>query len=342
MARAPHHPEVVWYTACPAPTPLSIAWQLGWVQDHFRDHGIEVRSIRDAPDAATRASHFDHRLDWSFRQGGCIPPIWARANGRETRVIGITETPEFQAVVALPESGIRAPADLAGRRFGLTANPRDRIDFHRATALKGLVSALEGSGVGPEAVALTDIPLAQGSLALSDSALYGPLGRPLPYGPELRALVTGTVDAIFVKGAEGVIAANLAGASVVVETGFDPDPGRAANNGTPRPLTVDARFLDEAPELVAGLAETVARAGRWAAGNAEAARRHVALQIGVSEAAVTAAMGPDLHHHLHLALDERALLGLAHMGEFLAARGFTPAPVAIRDWIRADALAAAV
>src|ERR1700712_1778431 len=100
-------PEFVWYTRCPAPTPLSISAQLGWVDEAFAGSGIPVRSIRDSADPKVRQSHFDHSLDWSFRQGGNIPPIWARSTGRQTRVVGITTTDEFQAVITLPSSGIK-------------------------------------------------------------------------------------------------------------------------------------------------------------------------------------------------------------------------------------------
>ena len=93
----------VWYTRCPAPTPLSIAHQLGWIDKQFQSTGVTVRSIRDSKDPAVRQSHFTHALDFSFRQGGNIPPIWARSDGRETRVVGITTTagmPKCRATIA--------------------------------------------------------------------------------------------------------------------------------------------------------------------------------------------------------------------------------------------------
>ena len=68
-------------------------------------------------------------------------------------------------------------------------------------------------------------------------------------------------------------ALHAAGAHVVVSTGFHPDPKIRINNGTPRPLTVDARFTDERPDLVADLLATVQRVSGWANDNpAEAVR----------------------------------------------------------------------
>src|SRR5690606_4497389 len=61
------------------------------------------------------------------------------------------------------------------------------------------------------------------------------------------------VDAIFVKGAEGILIANLIGAQVVVQTGQHPDPIIRVNNGCPRPLTVDDALVQERPDLVTKL-----------------------------------------------------------------------------------------
>lgn len=124
-ARSSASPASVCYTRCPAPTPLSIATQLGWVEAVFARHGLEVNSIRDAIDPKIRQSHFDHHLEWSFRQGGNIPPIWARSSGRKSRIDGLTRTYEFQAVITLSHLGIRQGADLKGRKLGLPKRPGD-------------------------------------------------------------------------------------------------------------------------------------------------------------------------------------------------------------------------
>lgn len=134
-------PESVWYARCPAPTPLSIAAQRGWIKAAFARHAIAVNSIRGSADPAIRQSHFDHSLDWSFRQGSNIPPIWARASGRKTRLIGLTRTDEFQAVIALPDSGIHTGRDLKGSRLGLPKQLSDTIDFQNAARQLGGANA---------------------------------------------------------------------------------------------------------------------------------------------------------------------------------------------------------
>ncbi|MCX8999672.1 ABC transporter substrate-binding protein [Rhizobiaceae bacterium BDR2-2] len=334
-------PDAVWYTRCPAPTPLSIAAQLGWVEETFVRHGIAVSSIRDSLDPAIRQSHFDHRLDWSFRQGGNIPPIWARSGGRKTRLIGLTRTDEFQAVITLPETGIASGADLAGRKIGLPRRPGEIIDFQRATSLKGIVSALTVSGLAVADVDLVDLVSDEPVLSGPDDGRLHGLRRRLPYGEEIAALHRGLIDAFFVKGAEGVTVANLIGARIVVSTGFHPDPAIRINNGTPRPLTVDATFADERPDLVAELVVAVQRVEEWARDNPDEAVRFVAREIGASEEAVRAANGADLHRHLTLDLDPAEIGAIAHFRDFLLEWGFIPAHFNVDDWVDARPLALA-
>ncbi len=80
-----------------------------------------------------------------------------------------------------------------------------------------------------------------------------------------------------------------------MSTGFHPDPKIRINNGTPRPLTVDATFADERPDLVADLVATVQRVAGWANDNPAEAVRFIAREIGVSEEAVIAANGADVY-----------------------------------------------
>ena len=118
---------------------------------------------------------------------------------------------------------------------------------------------------------LVDLDIAESVIAFQgESSLHG-LSRRQPYWAEVAALASGTVDAIFVKAAEGIGIANLLAARVLAETGHNADPKIRINNGTPRTLTVDGSFIEERPDLATALVAQVDRAAAAKAANAAVA-----------------------------------------------------------------------
>lgn len=323
----------IWYTRCPVPTPVGLAAQLGYLEEGFRKDGVTLKSIIDSPDRNIRQSHFNHTLDWSFRHGGNVPPIRARSEGRRTRLVGITWTDEFQAIITLPQTGIKTTKDLKGRRFGIASRPEGIVDFMRATALKGLVSALSLEGLSPSDVEIVDITLTESVLASQEGpSLFG-LKRRQAYGEEIAALIRGEVDAIYVKGTAGINVANLIGAVEVAEFGFHPDPKIRINSGSPRVLTVDELLADERPDLVHRLLDAIFRASAWAEAHPDEARRFVAREAGATEEQVLAANGADIHRHLGLGLQPDLVDAVEHYKSFLFEWGFLAADFSLADWI---------
>jgi ABC-type nitrate/sulfonate/bicarbonate transport system substrate-binding protein len=325
------HIDTLWYTRCPVPTPLGIAAQLGWVEEEFQPDGITVRTLQDESDPSLRESHFDHKLDNSFRQGGNIPAIWARSAGRQTRVVGLTWTDEAQVILTLPQSSIRTVADLRGRRLGVATRPADKIDFWKATTIRAYVAALELHGLSDKDVQLVELPRA------GASSIAGPRSGAAPEPPaqslEAQALLRGEVDAIFHKGSRGLELADAIGARVVFDVGAHADPKVRVNNGSPRTLTVDAGLLEREPALVVRLVKRVLLAGRWAAEHPRETLAYVARETRSSEAAVARAYGSDVNHHLRTDLDEASIVALDDFTRFLHAWRFIPNAVDVRAWI---------
>lgn len=331
--------QKLWYTRCPVPTAVGLAAQLGLLESAFAAKGAQLDSIIDSKDRDIRQSHFNHTLKWSFRLGGNVPPIRARSEGRDTRLVGVSWTDEYQAIIALPGSGIHSAADLAGRRLGLPKRAEDAIfvvDFWRASALKGFDSASQIAGLSRDQVDLTDIAFAESVLASHDSDDRFGLAHRIPYGPEIAALYRGQVDAIYVKGAAGIAAANLIAAQEVVSFGFHPDPAIRINSGTPRLLTVDAALADERPDLVATLIDTIHRAGDWAAAHPDETARFAARESGTSEEQIRAAHGPGFAENFRLTLDDTALNAVESYKDFLLNNGFLDADFSVRDWVARD------
>lgn len=323
----------LWYTRCPTPTPLGLAVKLGFLQSTLAAKSVGLQSLQSSTDEKVRASHFDHTQPWSFRQGGNIPPIHARASGRDTRLIGINWIDEFQAVITLPSSGVRTVAELVGKRLGLPRQPPGIIDFQRATALKGLLSTLQVAGIAREAVRFVDV--ATGTAQWGDTTPGYPLQlvRRLPYANEITQLIKGEIDAFFVKGAEGLSLAHQFNAVILSETGVHADPAIRINNGTPRLLTVDGTLARERPDLVQSLLEAVAKAARWAAQHPDETRRFVAQEIGVSEEAVQGAFGPELHLKFSTSIDAPGLQAIDSFKGFLLAEGFIDNDFSVEAWV---------
>lgn len=337
----------LWYTRCPAPTPFGIAAQKGWLQEEFAADGIDVTALQDADDVLIRRSHFTHSQPWSFRQGGNIPALWARAQGSETRLIGLSWVDEFQALITLDRQLEATPDALSGRRFGFPRSNRESVvDFHRATALRGFSSLLNAVGVQFEDIDFVELPHTPRGLEDAKAAADAPLDtwleaqRSHEFAREAEALLRGEADIVFVKGATGLDIANLLHAKILVEIGAQPNRSLHANNGTPRPLTVDARLLRERPDLVERVLARTLAAGDWAHTHATEVTAYVARETRSAEHWVERAYPGGLHRQLALGLDPQALAALADFKRFLFKWGFLATDFDFDAWVDPAPLAA--
>lgn len=333
--------DTLWYTRCPVPTALGIAVHRGWFDDEFGADGITLGSLQEIDAADKRESHFDHSLPHSFRQGGNIPALWARSRGARTRVIGLSWTNEFQAIVTLRGSGIAQPRDLRGRHLGL---PRHgiSIDFWRAAALKGFLSALELEGLGYADAQWVDLPEPHEQEAARRRR--DPHGRtlaelgPHEYALEVAALLRGEVDAVFVKGVAGLATVHLIDAEVVIDLGSHPDPLVRIGNGTPRTLTVDQALIDARPDLVERFLGVVVSAGEWATRNAAQTVAYIGRETRASDEWVRHAYGEQVNRHLETDLAQTSIDGLVAFKDFLFEWGFLEQDFDARAWIEAGPL----
>ncbi|MGF6962300.1 ABC transporter substrate-binding protein [Paraburkholderia youngii] len=280
----------LWYTRCPAPTPFGITVQKGWLEEEFATDGIDVKALQDADDVSIRRSHFTHAQPWSFRQGGNIPALWARSQGSDTRLIGLSWVDEFQALITLDRRLDASAESLAGRRFGFPLNARASVvDFHRATALRGFTSLLGALGVQLKDVDLVDLPHTPRGLEDAKPAADAPLAdwldaqRSHEFARETEALLRGEADVVFVKGATGLDIANLLNAKILIDISAQPNRLLHANNGTPRPLTVDAQLLRERPDLVERVLARTLDTGDWAQRHAGDVAHYVARETRSAE-----------------------------------------------------------
>ncbi|MFD9127216.1 ABC transporter substrate-binding protein [Kitasatospora sp. NPDC059571] len=310
-------PDELWFTRCPVPTATGVAADRGRLAEEFAPDGITVRSLQDLPpDGRLAGAHFTHELPGLFREGGNVPALWARSRGEPTRLIALTWIEERQAVLVREDSPVDSPAALAGLRLAVPRHPI-AIDFWRAMALHGHAGALSLAG-----------------LTLADAELVEVPGSPDgQWEGELAALRDGRVDAVYVKGALAVEAARRYGARVAVDLDAAPDRRARVNNGTPRPVTVHQRLLDEHPDLVARFLAVLLESADWARGHPAELARILGAETGAGPEGVAGAYrAAATADGLGLDLSEERLALLERQQRFLSAHGFLPAPVDVRAW----------
>ncbi len=321
------NPVDIWFTRCGGATASTVAIRKNWLQEEFSGGDVKLHSLRDSDDLTVRASHYDHNVTSMFREGGNIPPIWARSKGVDTVTLGITWVDEFQAVVTRPDSDIREASDLEGRRLAVPLHSDIAIDFQRGAALHGFAHALDIAGLDRGAVEFVDIAVEGGGEGHGAAVL--------------AALADGRVDAAFLRQGSGFKlfqdhAPNLRQLLNITDLA---DPLQRVNNGTPRPVTVHRAFLDQHPDLVVRYLAVLLRTAAWAEENPAEAIRVVAAEgrADVGEE-LTALAYPRLAVSLTPKLTPGYVKGLEAQKNFLRDWGFLASDFDVRDWIEAGPL----
>lgn len=331
IANSTHSPTELWYSRCGAATASAIAIRKSWLQAEFSGGGTILRSLRDSEDQAIQDSHYHHQLSGLFREGGNIPPIWARSHGRDTFVIGITWLDEYQGILTRQGSGISSPADLAGKRLALPRHD-NLIDFQRGAAHHGFVTALGLAGLSAEDATFVDVPVPRLGRAERERREERPIA-------EVEALLDGRVDAIFLRFARGVRTAKDPRFHQVINLNELSDPLLRVNNGTPRPVTVDRKFLERHPELVVRYLAVLLRTAAWAENH-----RDEVLELLVSEGGarsveeVVASHGANVHRAFTPRLTSEYVRGLEVQKDFLRDYGYLKADFDVRSWVVSEPL----
>ncbi|HXZ09101.1 MAG TPA: hypothetical protein VEI25_13705 [Paraburkholderia sp.] len=207
---------------------------------------------------------------------------------------------------------------------------------------------LDVLGVQLEDIDLVDLPHTPRGLEDAKPAADAPLAdwldaqRSHEFAREAQALLRGEADVVFVKGATGLDIANVLNAKILVDITAQPNRLLHANNGTPRPLTVDAQLLRERPDLVERVLARTLDTGDWAQAHAGEVAQYVARETRSAEHWVQRAYPGGLHRQLSIGLDPQALAALADFKQFLFKWGFIPKDFDFDAWVDPAPLRAAL
>lgn len=336
--------KTLWYTRCPLPTAFSIAIHTGLFEKQVRQAGGQAQSLRHSDIQEVRLSHFTHTYPGMIRQGGHIPPLWSRSEGRDVRLIGLSWTNEAQLLLTLPDSGIDEVRALKGKRLAVPYRKKFPVDFWRATVLKGFSDVLATAGLTLKDVELVDIDV-------EDQPFNRQYTRPGTVSPpgtayqtfssqrlEARALIRKEVDAIFSPGHYGVALSAFIGAHVLFDGASLSNRLDKTNNPTLLAFTVDGAFYDRHPEIVTAAVRSTLEAANYAKAHQIESARIVAAESGNPEELIPVIFGDDFADDLRPSFSDEQLGALERQNHFLYKHGFLPRIVPVSEWIEPAAL----
>lgn len=331
----------VHYTRCPVPTATAIGIEKGFFDVLYADTLYQLRDIEELGCESANA-HYTHALDYLFREGGGAPPVWARAGGADSQLLGLTFMEELLGIFVRARDSAETVADLAGRRIGLPVWPALVFDFWRFAAHKGFVSALSRHGLRCADVEFVDIVESAGPNGNRGrrNADAGASGLFYGYRAQLEALLANRIDAIFGKGAEAALLEREANGRIrlLYDIRSSPEISDRVNNSTPRLITAGARLVADHPEAAIRYLQGILRAARWALRHPEETGNIVAIDCGIGPADLERYFQPDYATRLMPAASPELLATLEVMKSFLFEKGYLARDFSVEQWLNADLL----
>lgn len=314
------------YTICPVGNSSFLsANREEFLQAAFEKRGVKPTLLQSLPRDQWHV-HFDYQDPALFREGGNIPPIWAKSNDADVVLIGLAFLPHRTFLLVRNDSNVDSVEQLRGLRLGVPVNADAIIDFYRATVEHGFETALAARGVAAAEVELTHLP-ANVSFSSGSPDHKGNLGQ-----VEADALKAGKVDAIF---AGGVFAQRLLATGEfkpIYELSADPELVLPINNSYPNTLTVSRQLAEEAPEIVVEYVKQTLLAAKWAQNHYPEVLELFTRQLHGTPGEVTTSLPINFHKHLAVNLSEQALLALEGQKRFLYDHGYLSKDFDLAKW----------
>jgi ABC-type nitrate/sulfonate/bicarbonate transport system substrate-binding protein len=312
-----------------------IAISKGWLREEYGKCGTRFTWIRDLPESEW-IKHYTQEPPLSFRDGGNIPPIWAKSRGIETNVIGLKFLSQSQAVLVRPDSAIRNLDDLRAKKLAVSRHINARVDFWWATEKRAWNTILRYANLtekNVQMIELTSEKKFHHQRAESDAAFFSADKNSLEFQKEeLDALKSGEVDAIYTYGGRASHIESLGLARKIFDIA-EHGSELEINNLYPDVITVGAEFAEKNPDLVKTYMSCVLKASSWAENNRDEVLRIFAKGSFVPVQAFESSVAYDFNKHLTPDLSEASIAALESQKDFLLEIGFIENDFDVRSWI---------
>jgi len=313
------------YTICPVGNTSFIAAKKGWLQDGLKAWDVEPVRLQTL-DPSLWKSHFDYQNPLLFREGGNIPPLWAKSNGAGVVLIGLTLLEQKQYLLARVDSPLESPEQLKHYKIGIPVHPSALIDFHKASAEHGFELALAARGLAGFTDSFVEL-IADGDFVSTAPEKKRELGS-----REVEALDSGEVDAIYVKGTKVQRLLDTGKYKVIFDLSGNPGQLLPINNEYPNVLTVSRFLAEEHPEIVVAYLKQLLHAAEWAKTHRSEVLDLFAEQTYGTPGQVASSHSFDFHKRLAPGFSEQGLLALEGQKRFLFDHGYLAQDFDLSGW----------
>jgi sulfonate transport system substrate-binding protein len=313
------------YTICPVGNASYIAAQKDMLRENLENLGVTPVLLQSLPQECWKA-HFDYQDSVLFREGGNIPPLWAKSNNADVVLIGLTLLEQKQYILARADSPIDHVEQLRKNKIGIPVHPDALIDFHKASAEHGFEIALAARGVAPGELDFIE-------LFDKDESAAKSWNRRRKYGSrEAEALDSGEVDAIYVKSTRVQKLLDTGKYKVIFAIDANPEQLAPINNEYPNTLTVSRHLAENFPEVVVAYVKQLLLAAQWAKANRLQVLELFAEQTFGTPEQVAASHSFDFYKRLTPEFSEKSLQALEGQKRFLFDHGYLKKDFALEKW----------
>ena len=315
----------VHYTICPVGNSSYLAANSGHLAEGLSKLGVTPVLLQSLPEPFWKA-HFDYQDPILFREGGNIPPLWAKSNGAEVVLIGLTLLEQKQYIIVRADSPIDDVEQLRNYKIGIPVHPDALIDFHKATAEHGFALALAAHGVSLGEANFVHIHV-------NGNFVAGPIwARRRSEPAEVTALDASEVDAIYVKSSLAQKLLDTGKYRVIFDVAANPTQLSPINNEYPNALTVSRFLADEHPEIVVAYVKELLLAAERAKARRASALDLLAKQTYGTVGQLVSAHSNGFFTRLAPNLSDESLDALEGQKRFLLDQGYLDRNFDLASW----------